>query len=147
MVVLIENRQNRHKLPKQKIQRTARRILNALGYPDAQLSILIVDDDQIAKLNEAYLHHTGPTNVISFPMQEGRFSDITPDLLGDVVISAETAHREAVDADMKISERFDQLLIHGILHLTGYDHVNSEHEAAVMEQKSNELMELIRKED
>jgi probable rRNA maturation factor len=44
-----------------------------LGYPDAQLSILIVDDDQIAELNQAYLNHTGPTNVISFPMQEGQF--------------------------------------------------------------------------
>lgn len=118
-----------------------------MGYPDAQLSILIVDDDQIAELNVAYLNHAGPTNVISFPMQEGLFSDITPDLLGDVVISADTAHREAVDAGMEMAERFNQLLIHGILHLTGYDHVNSEEEAAVMELKNNELMELIRKED
>ena len=147
MEVLIENRQNRHRLPKQKIQKTARRILNALGYPDAQLSILIVDDDQISELNVAYLNHTGPTNVISFPMQEGQFSDITPDLLGDVVISADTAHREAVDAGMEMAERFNQLLIHGILHLTGYDHVNSEEEAAAMELKNNELMELIRRED
>ncbi len=118
-----------------------------MGYPDAQLSILIVDDDQIAELNAAYLDHPGPTNVISFPMQEGPFSGITPDLLGDVVISADTAHLEAIEAGMEMAERFNQLLIHGILHLTGYDHVNSEEEAAMMEQKSNELIELIRKED
>jgi probable rRNA maturation factor len=118
-----------------------------LGYPDAQLSILIVDDEQIAELNKVYLNHTGPTNVISFPMQAGQFSGITPELLGDVVISADTAHREAVDAGMAMHERFNQLLIHGILHLTGYDHVHSEEEAAAMEQKSNQLMELIRKED
>lgn len=147
MEVLIENRQNRHKLSDQKIQTTARHILNALGYPDAQLSILIVDDDQIAELNETYLNHSGPTNVISFPMQEGRFSDITPGLLGDVVISADTAHREAVDAEMEMTDRFDQLLIHGILHLVGYDHVNSEEAAAAMEKKSNELMERIGKEE
>ena len=147
MEVLIENRQNNHRLPKQKILTTARRILSALGYPEAQLSILIVDDIQIAEFNRAYLNHPGPTNVISFPMQEGPFSGISPDLLGDVVISADTAHRESVDAGMDMAERFNQLLIHGILHLTGYDHVNSEEEAAVMEQKSNELMELIRKED
>jgi probable rRNA maturation factor len=115
-----------------------------LGYPDAQLSILIVDDTQIAEFNLAYLNHSGPTNVISFPMQEGPFSDISPDLLGDVVISADTAHRESVDAGMDLTERFNQLLIHGILHLTGYDHVHSEEEAAVMEQKSNQLMELIK---
>lgn len=119
-----------------------------MGYPDeAQLSILIVDDDQIAELNLTYLNHAGPTNVISFPMQEGQFAGITPDLLGDVVISADTAHREAADAGMAMAIRFDQLLIHGILHLAGYDHVNSEEEAAVMERKSDELMELIGKED
>lgn len=147
MEVLIENRQNRHKLSRQKIQTTARRILNALGYPDAQLSILIVDDTQITEFNLAYLNHAGPTNVISFPMQEGQFSDISPDLLGDVVISADSAHREAVEAEMALTERFNQLLIHGILHLAGYDHVNSEEEAAVMERKSNELIKLIQKED
>jgi len=106
-----------------------------------------VDDTQIAEFNLAYLNHAGPTNVISFPMQEGPFSDISPNLLGDVVISADTAHREAVDAGMPMTERFNQLLIHGILHLTGYDHINSEEEAAVMELKSNQLMQLIQKED
>ena len=147
MEVLIEDRQNRHRLPEQKILTTARRILNALGYPDAQLSILIVNDTQMAEFNLAYLNHAGPTNVISFPMQEGPFSGISPDLLGDVVISADTAHREAVEAGMQMVERFNQLLIHGILHLTGYDHVHSEEEAAVMEQKSNELMQRIQEEE
>ena len=147
MEVLIEDRQNRQKLPQDDIRTTARRVLNALGYPDAQLSVLIVSDDQIAELNETYLNHNGPTNVISFPMQEGPFAEITPQLLGDVVVSADTAHREAVDADMPVMERFNQLLIHGILHLVGYDHVNSKKEAAVMEQKSNELMKIIGKEE
>ncbi len=134
-------------MPKQNIQTTARRILNALDYPNAELSILIVDDDQIAELNLAYLNHPGPTNVISFPMQEGQFTDISPDLLGDVVISADTAHREAADAGIQMMERLNQLLVHGILHLAGYDHVRSAEEAVVMEQKSNQLMELIGKEE
>ena len=126
-----------------KIEKRARQILNALGFPDAQLSILIVDDDQIASLNQNYLNHTGPTNVISFPMQEGPFAEITPGLLGDVVISADTAHREAVDADMPITARIYQLLIHGILHLVGYDHVHSKEAAIRMERKSEELYEHI----
>jgi probable rRNA maturation factor len=126
---------------------TVKRILNALGYPDGQLSILIVDDEQIAQLNMAYLQHPGPTNVISFPMQEGPFTDVTPNLLGDVVISADTAHREATDAGMEMKERFNQLLIHGILHLVGYDHTHSAEEAEIMDQKSNELFNLIGKED
>jgi probable rRNA maturation factor len=118
-----------------------------LGYPDAQLSILIVDDPHIAELNMKYLNHQGATNVISFPMQEGPFADITPDLLGDVVISADTAHREADEAGMPMEERINQLLIHGILHLIGYDHVNSKEEAALMEKKSEELMAMLGKED
>ena len=118
-----------------------------MGYPDAQLSILIVDDTRIADLNRTYLNHSGPTNVIAFPMQEGPFSDISPDLLGDVVISADTAYREAVEAGMEMAERFNQLLIHGILHLTGYDHIHSAEEAAIMEKKSNELIERIREEE
>ena len=147
MEILIDDRQSRHRLPNQKIRMTAKRILNALDYPDGQLSVLIVDDEQIAQLNMAYLQHTGPTNVISFPMQEGPFADVTPDLLGDVVISADTAHREAADAGMEMMERFNQLLIHGILHLVGYDHVHSAEEAEIMDQKSNELFNLIGKEE
>jgi probable rRNA maturation factor len=79
-------------------------------------------------------------------MQEGPFSDITPDLLGDVVISVDTAHREAEEAGMAMQERLNQLLIHGILHLVGYDHVNSNQEAKAMERKSNELIKRIQKE-
>lgn len=147
MEVLIENRQHRYPLSTPTIQRTAGRILSALDCPDAQLSILIVNDDQMAQLNQAYLNRPGPTNVIAFPMQEGPFGDITPGLLGDVVISADTAYREAVDAGIEMSERFNQLLIHGMLHLLGYDHVHSQKAAAAMDRKSDELMELIKQED
>ena len=111
--------------------------------PDGELSIVITDDPQIEILNWQYLHHEGPTNVISFPMQEGEYSDITPTLLGDVVISVDTADLEAQTGDMTLSERFDQLMIHGILHLFGYDHENSEQEAVVMEKKANTLFDML----
>ena len=118
-----------------------------MGYPEGELSILIVDDEQIAKLNATYLNHDGPTNVISFPMQEGPFTEVTPNLLGDVVISADTAHQEALNAGMETMDRFYQLLIHGILHLVGYDHVHSAEEAQLMDEKSDELFKWIGKED
>ena len=70
-------------------------ILNALDFPDAELSILIVDDPEIATLNGQYLHREGPTNVIAFPMLEGDFPDISPQLLGEVVVSIDTAQKEA----------------------------------------------------
>jgi len=115
-----------------------------LDCPDGELSVLIVDDAHIAELNQTYLNHEGPTNVISFPMREGDYADIHPELLGDVVISMDTCAREADAAQILTEERFYQLLIHGILHLFGYDHIHSEEEAKVMETKSRELMALIR---
>ncbi|MEJ2220012.1 MAG: rRNA maturation RNase YbeY [Desulfobacterales bacterium] len=118
-------------------------MLNALGYPDAELSILIVDDQQIAQLNHQYLNREGPTNVIAFPMNQGPFSDIVPSLLGDVVISADTTHREAQSAGIGLQDRFDQLLIHGTLHLLGYDHEGTVDEARKMEEKANELLQLL----
>ncbi|MGD2098755.1 MAG: rRNA maturation RNase YbeY [Desulfobacterales bacterium] len=143
MEVQIENRQGKHRISKKKIQQKARAILNALEYPDAELSILIVDDQQIARLNQQYLNREGPTNVIAFAMREGPFTEIAPDLLGDVVISVETAHREAQDAGLGMAAYFDQLLIHGILHLLGYDHENDKSEARQMEQKANEILAFI----
>lgn len=113
--------------------------------PDGELSILIVDDFQIEILNREYLKREGPTNVIAFPMREGKFSNITPHLLGDVVISVETAQKEAEKTGISMAERFTQLLVHGILHLFGYDHEKSEEEAVEMEKKSEELLELINK--
>ena len=111
--------------------------------PDGEISILILDDPQIEKLNQQYLNRQGPTNVIAFAMREGEFPDLTPDLLGDVVISTDTAAREAQVASMSMERRFNELLVHGILHLMGYDHETSEKDARIMEEKSRELIELI----
>ncbi len=105
--------------------------------------MLIVDDREIADLNARYLNRTGPTNVIAFPMREGDHADIQPDILGDVVISVETAQREAAAAGISEDERFDALLVHGILHLFGYDHETDPDQALEMERKSDELMKLI----
>jgi len=101
---------------------------------------------EIASLNKQYLGRTGPTNVIAFPMREGEFSDIAPELLGDVVIAIETTDKEAQESGMELETRFSELLIHGILHLLGYDHENDEQQALEMEDKSRELLFMIRKE-
>ncbi|MBR9979751.1 MAG: rRNA maturation RNase YbeY [Desulfatitalea sp.] len=145
MAILIDNQQANHPIAIKDVQRNAQAILNVLGCPDGELSILIVDDPAIARLNAQYLQHEGPTNVISFPMREGAHGDLHPALLGDVVISMDTCARESAEAGMDMAERFLELLIHGILHLVGYDHVHSEAEANVMEAKSLELMEIVYK--
>lgn len=144
MAVLISNNQNRKNIAVSALQETATAILNALDCPDGELSILIVDDPGIAELNQQYLNRTGPTNVIAFPMREGEFTDISPGLLGDVVISVDTAEREATQGGISIDERFVELLIHGILHLFGYDHENGDEEEALrMEEKSQALLKTI----
>ena len=145
MGILIDNKQKLHKISIPQIRKTAQALLNALDSPDGELSILILDDPQIARLNQQYRNQQGPTNVLAFPMQEGDFSGINPDLIGDVVISIETAAKEAALMGMSVTERFNFLLIHGVLHLFGYDHEKSEEAAAQMDQKSEELNKIIRR--
>ena len=143
MEVLIDNRQSRHKISLKKIKQTVQVILDALDCPDGEISILIVDDPQIAELNQQYLNRKGPTNVIAFAMREGEFSDLSPHLLGDVVISIDTAARESQIAAMSLERRFNELLVHGILHLMSYEHDTSEKDAQVMEEKSRQILALL----
>ncbi len=114
-----------------------------MGSPDSELSVVYVDDAEIEALNKKYFNRSGPTNVISFPMREGEFSDITPLLLGDVVISTETANREALNSGISVETRLEQLLVHGVLHLFGFDHESSKVEGRKMEAKEAELLTLI----
>jgi probable rRNA maturation factor len=114
-----------------------------LECPDGELSVLIVDDLEIARLNKTYLGRSGPTNVIAFPMRDGPFGQISPNLLGDVVISLDTAAREAQDASISVELRFDQLLIHGILHLFGFDHEKTSEQAKAMRIQEEQLLKLL----
>jgi probable rRNA maturation factor len=122
------------------MRRNARILLNSLGHPEGELSILLVDDLRIAELNRAYLNREGPTNVIAFPMQAGPFAHLSPHLLGDVVISVDTAWREAGAAGLEPEERLTQLLVHGLLHLCGYDHEKTPAQARRMAAKSRQLL-------
>ncbi|MBI9090479.1 MAG: rRNA maturation RNase YbeY [Desulfobacterium sp.] len=141
--ILIQIQTETTKISKLPTNQKLSRILSALGYDDHELSVVITDDPSIMALNQTHRGIAKPTNVLSFPMLEGEFSAITPGLLGDLVISIETAEREAVDAGISLEERMSQLMVHGILHLVGFDHEQGEKEAVQMEQKSLELLRLI----
>ena len=144
MDVLIDNRQSKYKISQKNLKEKTKAILDALDCPEGELSILLLDDPQIAVLNKTYLKREGPTNVIAFPMREGEFGEVTPNLLGDVVISLETTAKESKVAGIPMEERLLELTIHGILHLFGYDHEKSEKEARRMEQKSRQLAKQLR---
>ncbi len=140
--ILINNQQKK-RIPTDTIRKKTKLILNALGCDAHEISIVMTDDDQIRQLNKTYRKKDKPTNVLAFPMQEGRFADITPGLLGDVVISCETAQQEADKANIDLLERISQLLIHGILHLIGFDHETNPMDAQKMEDKSLKLLRII----
>jgi probable rRNA maturation factor len=125
------------------LKRAARILIDALSRPDAELSVLLVDDRRIAAMNREFLDREGPTNVIAFPMQEGRFAELSPALLGDVVISVDTAAAEAERAGITFERRLVELLVHGVLHLCGYDHEHDRALARRMAAKSRALVKKI----
>ena len=114
-----------------------------MGYEGCEISLLFTDDDGIRALNSTYRGMDKPTNVLSFSMLEGETPSPFTDLLGDVVISVETAETEALKAGIHTEERLSQLLVHGILHLVGFDHEDGESAWLEMEKRSRELLQLI----
>lgn len=125
---------------KRPLRKVAQQILNICAKPDAELSILIVDNSGIQQINRDYLQRDRPTNVISFAMQEGQWAGVQPQLLGDVVVSAERAASDAAAAQIPFEHELWFLLVHGILHLLGYDHERgTAAQAQAMEQREREI--------
>jgi probable rRNA maturation factor len=124
------------------VGRWAMGALAALGKDGVELSVVLVDDGRIRELNRDYLGRDRPTNVISFPQQEG--GGIAGSHLGDVVISVERAIEEALDAGIGVQERIRQLLVHGICHLAGYNHEDVDEETArAMEEAERAVLEAL----
>jgi probable rRNA maturation factor len=118
--------------------------LASLGLPDAELGILLVDDAEIRNLNRKYLRRDRPTNVLAFSMREGEFATLHPHVLGDVAISVETASRQSHRFGLDEEGMVLLLLIHGILHLIGYEHAGTSRGSREMTLKQNELLDQVR---
>ena len=138
------NRQAGVPVDRRKIGAAARRILKTLGYGGYELTVVLVDDREITRLNRQYFRRNRPTNVISFPMLEETSLSPQGRVLGDVVISSETAEREAAEVGKKTEDEVLFLLIHGILHLVGYDHERVRKDRVEMEAKEQELFALLK---
>jgi probable rRNA maturation factor len=130
MSVDIASRVRGRKLPLRRIKRTAEKILALVNESETELSLAFVDNTAIAQLNRKYRHKPKPTDVLSFPAAVDRNGG--PKLLGDVVISIDTAREQAKAGGWTVGEEIERLLIHGIVHLLGYDHERSEKDARVM---------------
>ena len=144
MEIQINYQQEIPELIKQKIKRKLERVLKDLVCPEKELSLLFTDDKRIADLNNRYLGRKGPTNVLAFPMKEGPTSEFKLPMLGDVVISVGAALRESEEFGEDLEHTIDRLLIHGLLHLLGYDHEKSDSEAEGMENEEKRLISVIR---
>jgi probable rRNA maturation factor len=121
----------------------AARALREVGQANSELSIAIVLDDEIAALNSEHRGERSATDVLSFSLLEGEHSDQRGKLLGDVVIGIETAARQARAAHRGLDAEVARLLIHGILHLIGWDHEEPA-EAKLMRAEERRLWRAIR---
>ena len=113
------------------ITRRARAMLRAIKRPSSELSIALVDDEQIHELNRVYRHKDKATDVLAFAQSEGEFSSLNPTLLGDVIVSIPTATRQAKAAARPVMDELTMLLAHGLLHLCGWDHETASKDRAM----------------
>ncbi len=130
------------------IEETVKKIYRAGNLEEhGEVSITIMDDPQIARLNRDYRKIDGPTDVLSFPQSEGMEfpapdeEDFVP-LIGDVIISLDTARRQADEVGHPLEREVTVLLVHGILHLYGHDHMEDE-ESRIMKGREEEILKAL----
>jgi len=128
---MIVNRQRAARLARPPLESFLRRVKNELGLEEAGLTVRLVSDAEIARMNETFRKKKGPTDVLSFPMmarrrpvrlRRGSRTVKDGEYLGDIAISPATAQRYAKKNGRKLSSELQVLILHGVLHLLGYDH-------------------------
>jgi len=124
------------KFPSLRLKKIALAILPLVDQADAELSVVLIGDAEMRKLNARYRGKDYPTDVLSFPLDS---SGPVPRLLGDVIISVETARRQARQQGRALEQELTTLLIHGIVHLLGYDHERSPRDARLMKRLEDKI--------
>jgi probable rRNA maturation factor len=109
-------------LDRRPLVRAAERLLTELGLADRELSVLLTDDTHMRALNRDHRGKDRPTDVLSFSQLEGEGGGLHPELLGDVVISLSSARRQARARGATLRQELLALLVHGVLHLAGFEH-------------------------
>jgi probable rRNA maturation factor len=104
------------------VEARATRMLAALDLVRADLSIVLCDDATIHALNRDYRKKDRPTDVLAFAMREGPYAELAGDMLGDVIVSLDTASRQATEKKVPFDREITMLVAHGLLHLLGHDH-------------------------
>ena len=141
--IWIKNQQKQIPTNPHMIRRIMKGILAELELQNPEISILLLDDPQIRELNREYRKKDKSTDVLSFPMLDDTTENVQPQLLGDIVISVETAEKQAEKRKCSLYNELSTLLIHGTLHLLGYDHELSKKDAQEMQKKESAIFEKI----
>jgi len=140
MSVAIRDLQGKVRIDKKRLKKWAGSVLSKMGEGKVELSVILVGDSYIKKLNWRYRKVRSRTDVLAFPMREGSGPSKNGPVLGDVVISTQTAKREAEKRGVPVYREVALYLAHGILHLLGYDdRTNSDRKR--MKAKEGELLE------
>jgi probable rRNA maturation factor len=143
MSLQIQNNQSKIKIDRRKIRSAVLKILKILECADKEIGINFVNDTKIRQLNKHYLGKDKATNVLSFSLREDEYGNINPQVLGDIIISVETAQKDAIYGNLTIDQEIYFLIIHGLLHLLGYDHENTtKKETSKMRKKERELFNI-----
>lgn len=140
MEVLIRAPRGKKPMRSKEAKAFAIKVMDVMGLEGYELSLVLVGDEEMARLNKEFLGREGSTNVIAFSQIEGEGPIPGGKLLGDVVISLDACMREAEESGVPFEERFMELLVHGVLHLLGYDHEQDETSAQVMEEQENHIL-------
>lgn len=125
-----------------RMKRFIRLMMEDLQIDQQEASFVFTNDKEVHLLNRTYRKIDRPTDVLSFPMQEGEFAGFRGVMLGDVVLSVPTAVRQAAEAGKKTDEELRMLLAHGLLHLLGWDH-DTKVKDARMRKETERLMALL----
>ena len=121
-MIEVVNRQRKTPVDQERWQLFTGQALQATGTEATNVTIAFVSDRHMRELNRQWRGKTGTTDVLSFPAGEDQFANADGSNLGDVVISVEQAARQAKEHDLTLDEEIAQLILHGLLHLCGYDH-------------------------
>lgn len=123
------------------VHRAVLAVLNAHNLEGYEISVLLTDDSRMTELNREYRGINAPTDVLAFPQLEDKGTELMNlNMLGDVVVSLETAARQAITEKHSLEEEVAFLTVHGMLHLLGYDH-QTQAEATVMFDKQDTILQ------
>ncbi len=142
----LSNRRARPRLANAELEELGERILAAVGEHASTVSLVSTDDAAIQELNRDYRGKDSVTDVLSFSQVEGDpFAFVEERVLGDVVISMDTAARQAESIGHSLRDEVTRLLIHGVLHLLGHDHIHGGRQAARMRAEEARVLRAVRR--